>query len=127
MEIMEGPKLVWLAKSTPEFYRSRRVKRRDRLLDLFLKILRKSGIVSANEEKNRDHYRNEFRKICATGEVWFLDDASGAITLGHYDPQRDEIVAIGTRDGMERQGHADRFLHLRSDPACPTTPSRQSA
>lgn len=96
----------------------------DQLLDLHLKILCKSGIVSACDNKHRGHYRGEFQKAVVNEEVWFFEDAQGPITLGRCDPKRVEIVAIGTRDEMEQKGHgncmfswlADRYPTARTLP-----------
>lgn len=97
----------------------------DRLLDLYLRILCKSGFVSACDEKNREHYRGELRNGLISDEVWFLEDAQGPITLGHFDPKRDEIVAIGTRTDMERKGHGSSMLSWLADryPAARTIPT----
>lgn len=81
-----------------------------RLADLYAKGFEKTGFKKYAAPERRGELVTWIETLCKDGKLWFISDDQGPITLGHYEPEKDEVITIVTRDGMERQGHATTLL-----------------
>jgi hypothetical protein len=88
-------------------------KRQDALLlaDLYAKAFEKTGFKEFASSEKRTELVEWIEGLCDDGKIWFRTDETGPVVLGHYEPEKDEIVTIVTRDGAERAGHATAMLN----------------
>jgi hypothetical protein len=80
------------------------------LADLYSKVLEKTGFKAWTAPERRAELIAWLESLCRDGKLLFVSDDQGPISLGHYDREKGEVVAIVTRDGMERQGYGAAIL-----------------
>jgi hypothetical protein len=80
------------------------------LADLYAKVLDKTGFKACAAPEKRNELIAWIESICRDGKLIFVSDDQGPICLGHYDHEKGEVVAIVTRDDMERQGYGAAIL-----------------
>ncbi len=80
------------------------------LADLYAKVLEKTGFKAYAAPENRTRLIAWLESLCRDGKIIFVSDDRGPISLGHYDHEKSEVVAIVTRDDMERQGYGAAIL-----------------
>jgi hypothetical protein len=80
------------------------------LADLYAKVLEKTGFAACAAPEKRSELIALLESLCRDGKLLFISDDRGPISLGHYDHDKGEVVAIVTRDGMERQGYGAMIL-----------------
>ena len=80
------------------------------LAELYAKAFRATGFTQFTTEDKREELIVWLKKLCEEGKIWFMRDELGPLVLGHYEPEKDEIITIATRDGMEGSGHATKMF-----------------
>ncbi|WP_299913061.1 hypothetical protein [uncultured Paracoccus sp.] len=80
------------------------------LADLYAKAFESTGFKEFALPEKRGELIVWLEGLCGAGKLWFSRDDAGVVSLGHYEPDKDEVVTIATRDGMEGNGHATTML-----------------
>jgi len=80
------------------------------LADLYAKVLRSTGFNACASPEKRSELIAWLESLCRDSQLLFVGDDQGPISLGHYDHEKGEVVAIVTRDGMERRGYGAAIL-----------------
>lgn len=80
------------------------------LADLYAKAFESTGFKEFALPEKRGQLIVWLEGLCGEGKLWFSRDDAGAVALGHYEPGKDEVVTIATRDGMEGNGYATAML-----------------
>lgn len=80
------------------------------LAALYAKVFLKTGFKDIASEEKRNELVVWLRDHCAAGRIWFIRDEEGPLTLAHYDADKNEVITIATRDGMERKGSGARMF-----------------
>ncbi len=81
-----------------------------RLADLYAKAFEKTGFKKFAAPERRSELIIWLEGLCSDGKLWFISDDEGPVTIGHYEPEKGEVITIATRDGLERQGYATALL-----------------
>jgi hypothetical protein len=82
----------------------------DQLADMYAKQFRATGFSKRAEIKSRGELVEWVAQLCREDKLWTIRDGFGPITLGHYEPDLQEIKTVVTRDGMEGKGYGTRML-----------------
>lgn len=82
----------------------------DSVAGLYAKAFRNTGFNEFCAQEKRDQLVGWVRDLCGKEKLWIIADAEGPVTLGHYEPDKGEIITIATRDGMERTGYGTAML-----------------
>lgn len=85
------------------------------LAELYAKGLARTGFTGYSSLETRAAFVEWLYGLCDQGAIWIIPDENGPVTLAHYDREKDEIVIVVTRDGMERQGYARSILRSLSE------------
>ena len=78
------------------------------LADLYAKAFSKTGFKEFAAPEKRGDLIAWLKDLARAGKLWFIRDKQGAVTLGHYEPEKGEVITIATRDGAERHGHGEK-------------------
>jgi hypothetical protein len=80
------------------------------LVELYRKAFRKTGFAALCTDEKREKLLAWLKRRCEEGKIWIMRDENGPVTLGHYEPDKDEVISVVTRDDMEGNGYAERML-----------------
>jgi hypothetical protein len=80
------------------------------LADLYAKAFSNTGFKEFAAPERRGELIAWLRNLADAGKLWFMRDEQGAVTLGHYEPEKGEVITIATRDGAERHGNGEKML-----------------
>jgi hypothetical protein len=80
------------------------------LADLYAKAFSKTGFKQFAAPESRCKLITWLKDLAIAGQLWFMRDQQGAVTLGHYEPDKGEVITIVTRDGAERRGNGEKML-----------------
>ena len=80
------------------------------LAKLYAKAFEKTGFKKLAAPEKRDELIAWLCPLCEEGKLWFIADEIEPVVLCHYDAEKDEIITIATRDGMEGRGYGERML-----------------
>jgi streptogramin lyase len=80
------------------------------LADLYSKAFSETGFNKFAAPDKRGELIAWLKELADAGKLWFMRDEQGAVTLGHYEPEKGEVITIATRDGAERHGNGEKML-----------------
>jgi hypothetical protein len=80
------------------------------LADLYAKAFSKTGFKKFSAPDKRGELIEWLKELADAGKLWFMRDNEGPVTLGHYEPEKGEVITIVTRDGAERLGNGEKML-----------------
>lgn len=117
-----------MTKVIDSLIRPAKIEELELLAELYSKQLSATGFGSCSEPGKRDALISLVKSLCEEKKLWVISDSIGPITLGHYEPDLAHVVAVVTRDDMERKGYGTRMLRALTilDPlvkVCPVTSS----
>lgn len=78
--------------------------------ELYAKAFDKTGFKEFASLEKRDQLIEWLRPLCEAGKLWFIRDDKGPVCIGHYEPEKGEVITIATRDGAERNGYGEKML-----------------
>jgi GNAT superfamily N-acetyltransferase len=80
------------------------------LVDLYAKAFDHTGFKQFTRPEKRGELVALVEVLCRDGKLWFVADDSGPAAFGHYEPNKDEVITIATRDDAEGKGFAKAVL-----------------